>query len=93
MTTLIAQNLTHARTHYKRPDGRCGLTQIELAQQTGLTDKAISAIETGAIEHPQRLTVARLAVALDTTVEVLLGEPPPGPRKDGTPGETLAESA
>ena len=72
MTTL-AQNLTHARTHYKAPDGRCGLTQIELAQRAGMTDRAVSAIETGVVEEPQSLTLARLATALDTTVEALTG--------------------
>ncbi len=72
--TTIRENLTHARTHYKRPDGLCGLTQIELAQRAGMKPNAVSAIETGVIEHPQRLTLARLAVALDTTVEILLGE-------------------
>ena len=73
MSTSLAQNLTHARTHYKRPDGLCGLTQIELAQRAGMQPNAVSAIETGVVEYPQALTLARLAVALDTTVEALTG--------------------
>ena len=72
MSTTLAENLIYARTHYKRPDGPCGLTQVELAQRAGLTDKAVSDIETGKVE-PHKLTKARLAVALDTTVEALTG--------------------
>lgn len=74
MTTPLAQNLTHARTHYKRPDGLCGLTQTELAQRAGLTDKLVSGIETGQVEVPRPLTLARLATALETTVRALTGE-------------------
>ena len=74
MTTPLAQNLIHARTHYKAPDGRCGLTQIELAQRAGMKPNAVTAIETGVVEYPRQLTLARLAVALDTTVEALTGD-------------------
>lgn len=95
MSTPLAQNLIHARTHYKAPDGRCGLTQIELAQRAGMQPNAVSAIETGVIEHPQHLTLARLAVALDTTVEVLLGEdgtPPTEPQSDSHPSEARRQA-
>ena len=77
MTTPLAQNLIRARTHYKRPDGGCGLTQIELAQRAGMQPNAVSAIETGFMESPRQLTLARLAVALDTTVEALTDGLPP----------------
>ena len=74
MSTILAENLTTARTHYKSTDGPCGLTQEELAQRAGLTAKAVSAIECGQIERPNKLTMARLAEALNTTVQALMGE-------------------
>ena len=73
MTTTLAQNLTHARTHYKRPDGVCGLTQEALAEKAGVKPNAVSGIETGIVTYPRALTLARLATALNTTVEALKG--------------------
>lgn len=82
MPNPLAQNLIHARTHYKPADGPCGLTQIELAQRAGMEPNAVSAIETGLVEYPRALTLARLATALDTTVESLTGD---GESEDSKP--------
>ncbi|HEX6755733.1 MAG TPA: helix-turn-helix transcriptional regulator [Mycobacteriales bacterium] len=43
---------------------RCGLTQEELAERSGLTARAISDLERGAVRRPRRTTVERLAAAL-----------------------------
>ncbi len=82
MSNSLAQNLTHARTHYKRPDGLCGLTQEALAEKAGVKPNAVSGIETGLVTYPRALTLARLATALDTTVEALTGEAEAVPETD-----------
>jgi transcriptional regulator with XRE-family HTH domain len=53
-------------THLARLRRAAGLTQEQLADRAGLSVRAISSLECGS-RHPRRLTLDRLAVALDLT--------------------------
>jgi transcriptional regulator with XRE-family HTH domain len=50
------------------------LTQVELAQRSGITQSSISRIEKGGAEHVRHETVARLANALRAKPENLTGD-------------------
>jgi transcriptional regulator with XRE-family HTH domain len=50
-----------------------GLSQSELAGSAGVTKSAVGMIETGKRPYPQADTLARIARALGTTSEKLLG--------------------
>ena len=61
-----------------------GLSQSALGQKTGLTQAAISYIESG--QHdPKYSTILRLAVCLGCEVDELIGSPS-GPAKPGPAG-------
>jgi transcriptional regulator with XRE-family HTH domain len=53
-------------SHLARLRRAAGLTQEQLADRAGLSVRAISSLECGS-RHPRRLTLDRLAVALDLT--------------------------
>jgi len=52
---------------------RRGLTQGEVARRIGLPQQAISRLERGEREHVRSDVLARLAIALDVSADVLLG--------------------
>lgn len=54
-----------------------GLTQDQLAERTGMTQGAISRIESGRLSGAMRDTQDKLAVALQTTPDYLCGAPEP----------------
>jgi len=56
------------------------MTQQELAAKSGVTQQAISSIETRARENPGVMTLQKLAVALRCTVDDLIEE-------EGNPNE------
>lgn len=58
-----------------------GLTQLDLARQLGVTDKAVSKWERD-LSCPDVQTLPRLAQILDLTVEELLQAQPASPRKE-----------
>ena len=58
----------------RRLRGRLRLSQPEVAQRGNLSLQTVWAIENGQVVSPQEGTLAGLAEALETTVEVLLGE-------------------
>ena len=58
----------------RRLRGRLRLSQPEVAQRGNLSLQTVWAIENGQVSNPQEGTLAGLAEALETTVEVLLGE-------------------
>jgi len=73
-STAFGQRLTSLRTAR-------GLTQVELAQKVGSSQRAISRYETIA-EFPPTPVLVDLAKALDVTTDELLGlKPPPKPKK------------
>jgi len=49
-------------------------SQAELARRANVSRVTINHIENGSIERPQRLTLRRLARALDTTPDALIGK-------------------
>lgn len=51
-----------------------GLTQQELCQKSGLSYSTLAKIERGAIKSPSIFTIQQIADALNTTVDVLLGD-------------------
>lgn len=51
---------------------KSGLTQMELAKESGVSQKTISAIEVGTIEHTTYTTAVRLSKVLGCKPEVLL---------------------
>lgn len=51
-----------------------GLTQQELCQKSGLSYSTLAKIERGAIKSPSIFTIQQIAEALNTTVDVLLGD-------------------
>ncbi len=51
------------RTHR----GRAGLTQLRLAQEAGISVRAVRDIEAGRVTQPRRTWLRRLAAALDLT--------------------------
>ncbi len=57
--------------------GRYGISQTELAQRSGVPCGVIQRIESGFTERPHAKTVARIAEALDTTIEILERHPDP----------------
>jgi transcriptional regulator with XRE-family HTH domain len=59
----FAANLSHARK-------ACGISQEELGGRTGLHRTEVSLLERGGRE-PRLGTLAKLAAALDTTIEAL----------------------
>lgn len=61
-----------------------GLTQVQLAQRIGSTQRAISYYET-AVGHPPAPAVAALAKALGVTSDELLGLEPPRERPKDSP--------
>jgi transcriptional regulator with XRE-family HTH domain len=52
---------------------RRGLTQGEVARRIGLPQQAISRLERGERQHVRSDVLARLAIALDVSADVLLG--------------------
>lgn len=52
---------------------RAGFTQQELCQKAGLSYSTLAKIERGAIRSPSVFTVANIAAATGTTLELLLG--------------------
>ena len=58
----------------RRLRGRLRLSQPEVALRGNLSLQTVWAIENGQVSNPQEGTLAGLAEALETTVEVLLGE-------------------
>lgn len=53
----------------KQARHRRKLTQVELAEKSGVTQQAISSIERGDVENPSWDTVARLCQALNVEPE------------------------
>lgn len=51
-----------------------GITQQELARQSGVNQGIISLIESGSTQFPRLDTAAKLARALGCTIDELLGE-------------------
>jgi FMN phosphatase YigB (HAD superfamily)/DNA-binding XRE family transcriptional regulator len=51
-----------------------GFTQQELCQKSGLSYSTLAKIERGAIKSPSIFTIQQIAEALNTTVDVLLGD-------------------
>lgn len=49
------------------------LTQKQLAEKMGTTQSALSRFEMGAVRNPSLAFLKRLAIALDTKLEVRLG--------------------
>lgn len=64
---ILRDNLIHERARRK-------LTQCGLSEASGVPRSVIAAIERGT-RNPALTTLARLAAALDTTVEGFLSEP------------------
>lgn len=60
----------------KAARGRTGLSQLELASRAGVDPGTVSGIELGQIERPLARTLARLADALEITVDYLEGYEP-----------------
>ena len=56
---------------------KCGLTQIELAEQLGKTDRSISDMENGKT-NSKLDTVSQIAVALNISVDAAIGITPEG---------------
>jgi transcriptional regulator with XRE-family HTH domain len=52
---------------------RRGLTQVEIAQRAHLPQQAISRLERGERAHVRSDVLARLAIALETSADFLLG--------------------
>ena len=53
--------------------GRCGLSQGQLARRADIHVGLVQRIEAGTVGKPHATTVARLADALQTTIEALEG--------------------
>lgn len=66
----------------RRLRGRLRLSQPEVARRGGLSLQAVWCVENGQVAKPQAATLAGLAEALETTVEILLGEEPEAPASD-----------
>lgn len=64
----IGENIRNARKRH-------GMTQSDLAEKLAVSDRAVSRWETGAA-YPDVGMLARLAVALDTSADALLGVDP-----------------
>lgn len=62
---MLSQNLRNIRL-------RNSLTEKELAEKSGVTDRNIRYIESGFQKNPQLNTLQRLANALDVTIEELI---------------------
>ena len=52
---------------------QAGLTRAELADRSGITRQAVTAVETGRRPHPTWDTVLKLAAALSATPNDFLG--------------------
>ncbi len=85
MHTLEAMGMKRSNPHRSRAAGldgarvrgrrvALGLTQTELAERSGLSQEAVSRVETGRIKGLMQPTQDGLARALHTTVEWLRGE-------------------
>ena len=64
--TPLGRNLKAAR-------GRLGLTQTELSLKATVSIGVVARLETCETANPHAGTIAKLAEALDTTVDVLTG--------------------
>ena len=64
--TPLGRNLKAAR-------GRLGLTQTELSLKATVSIGVVARLETCETANPHAGTIAKLAEALDTTVDVLMG--------------------
>ena len=51
-----------------------GLSQEDLARKADITYSALSKIEAGYVQNPRILTVQKIAVALDVTIDELMKE-------------------
>ena len=69
-----------------------GMTQLELAEKMGVTDKAVSKWERGE-SVPDVLTLVQLAEVFDVTVDELLRDPNEIPANSGGPIEHAMEAA
>ena len=68
---------------------RRGLTQGEVARRAHLPQQAISRLERGERGHVRSDVLARLAIALDVSADVLLGLRDTADGADTTPHATL----
>ena len=50
------------------------MTQEELAQKSGVSYTTLIKIERGSVQNPTVKTIKRIAVALDASVDLLLGK-------------------
>lgn len=67
-----------------------GYTQQQLCQKSGLSYSTLAKIERGAIRSPSIFTIQQIAGALDTSVDVLLGDSKaPSPKKRSKSGITF----
>lgn len=62
---MLAENI-------KKYRAKLGLSQEDLARAAGITHSALSKIEAGYSLNPRVLTVQKIAIALDVTVDALL---------------------
>jgi len=62
---MLAENI-------KKYRAKLGLSQEELAHAAGITHSALSKIEAGYSQNPRVLTVQKIAIALEVTVDALL---------------------
>ena len=70
------------KTSLRKLRQKARLTQVELAERTGIRQTSISALELGKVPDPRISTVRRLAHALDEpihTVAAIFPDPEPGP--------------
>ena len=64
---MLAENI-------KKYRAKRGLSQEDLARAAGITHSALSKIEAGYSQDPRVMTVRKIAIALEVTVDVLLEE-------------------
>lgn len=77
---------------------RCHLTQDQLAAQSGVNKMTIWRLEHGAIQDVKGQVLAKMALALQTTTDYLLGlreeeqttAPPPGKRQRSRKAASVA---
>jgi transcriptional regulator with XRE-family HTH domain len=80
MATMISKQeaLNNISANLRRFMRKRGMTQVKLAQQTGDSQQVISAL-CNAKYSPAIDFMARVAEALDVTVDMLLAPPPAAP--------------
>jgi transcriptional regulator with XRE-family HTH domain len=65
----------------KRLRAQAGMTQQDLATQSGLSIAQVVAMEQGKRDNPRLDTLRKLAAGLGCTVAELVGEEPPKPAR------------